>query len=738
MPQAQEETEAQVQPAPKPARPPVGTVMEVSDEELAALDFTPNQENQEYRPPGVVRVAEISDDELPEEFRGAGIPTVTDKIVGRFLGTDVEDPMEMARIGSQVTGSLIGAYAGSRIPTAPGVVGFVINPITGAIALGGLGGLMGTIAPESTIAVGEAIGFLPKGTLERKGLSPSELQTVLEGEALLEIATSGGLSAIRMTGRGISSALTGIKPEGRKIAGEAAERGIALLPIQVGKRSIARGYVSVMGRFPVFGTAIRRRGQESQVAAARAIEANLERMVPFTAWNEVSQYIFDDAVNLLAGVNKQFSDQYDEIFEIAETIGVRVTPEATIKKGEEILELISSRTPRQFIEDMAGKEGAAELTAGNAGPVLEQVANWIRKNITSMAKTTDYGRVVATQDFRQMDGLQSSMDQFLSTLEPGQQRFALSLMTQLQQATKIDMLQNVTAKNAEDALHIAQRFHALDQTFSHTMSELFENSAALRFGSVQRRGLRAAGAQELTRIPVDKLAKTVIDLQSPQMIGELSRIVSPETMGRIAGNVIHEAVEKSSVRNVFDPDRFASALGLDSPTNPLRASVDELLKRSGSDLTTHDFEKIVQIARVVGEAEIPDISTFIARRVTLGGLKAGVGAILPATAIVAGGSRGFGMQTLIGIAGVIGGGKLVAGLLSNPNNARFLKEVLSEEATDAASRKAWLGAMRGATQWLIDEEMVSEREASDLERWTNLAVVELSEQLEQLKGSDNE
>src|SRR5690606_39673734 len=58
----------------------------------------------------------------------------------------------------------------------------------------------------------------------------------------------------------------------------------------------------------------------------------------------------------------------------------------------------------------------------------------------------------------------------------------------------------------------------LDTEFSHTMSELFETSVAKRFGSVERRGLRGVGTDKTTRMPVDQLARSVVNLNSPQAI----------------------------------------------------------------------------------------------------------------------------------------------------------------------------------------------------------------------------
>src|SRR3990167_4300755 len=104
------------------------------------------------------------------------------KIAQRFLGTDVEDPVELPRLAAQISFAVAGGILGSRIPTAPGPAGFFVNPVTGSI-VGSLSGLMlGTVAPETALYLASETGVIDDATREKLSLSPSELKTVLEGE----------------------------------------------------------------------------------------------------------------------------------------------------------------------------------------------------------------------------------------------------------------------------------------------------------------------------------------------------------------------------------------------------------------------------------------------------------------------------------------------------------------------------------------------------------------------------
>ena len=192
-------------------------------------------------PSGAVR---ISPPEETEEELG-----ISGRLVGRFMGTDVEDPLELQRLGAIIVGGVRGGTIGARtIPVAPGPLGIVVNPVTGALFGSAIGATVGAVFPEAVIEVGEDIGVLEEGSRERMGLGPEDLKTVAQGEALLELATGGGLSILRLTGRGTARLLTGAGTKrARDLAGRAAKEGIHLMPVQVGDRVIARGFVVVLG-----------------------------------------------------------------------------------------------------------------------------------------------------------------------------------------------------------------------------------------------------------------------------------------------------------------------------------------------------------------------------------------------------------------------------------------------------------------------------------------------------------
>lgn len=617
---------------------------------------------------------------------------VISKIVKRFWGTDVEDPVELPRLGAQISFAVAGGILGSKVPTIPGPAGFIVNPVTGAM-VGGMGGLvLGTLAPETAFYLAVESGVMDQETKEKLSLSPEELKTVLEGEVLLELATGGGLLAMRATGRGVGRLISGVGKKETEAAGRAADLGIPMMPVQVGNRAIGRGYVAVMGRFPWIGSSLRQRGQAAEDAMRQIIEGLPERVGPVSSWSDVSERIYKDGNELVSRISKQFGKQYEDLWARADEFGTWVAPRETLAKADEILSKIGKETPVKLVGEP------------DPGPAVKIVKDFIENEILAMRVTREDSTILAKQTLKQMDGVISKIDQEIAKLEPSQRRFANQLLNQLRQAAQKDSLMNV---HGEGAAEISRAMRELDTEFSHAMSSLFETTAAKQFGSVEKRGLRGFARDEATRIPVDQLSSRIVKMDSPQIIEELHRLVSPDTFKRITAQVFDDAFSGSFQKTSeglgrFDIDSFARNLGLDKATGDRRLALGKMLELSGSPLKIEHLDDIVTAGRRISEVEIPNVSSFIARRATIGGLQAIINGVVPGLTVVGGATYAGG--TLLGSAVFIGGGKLVSAMLSNPDSARAVMQVLDKEATRLVRREAYIRALRLGISAMTSEE----------------------------------
>jgi len=310
----------------------------------------------------------------------------------------------------------------------------------------------------------------------------------------------------------------------------------------------------------------------------------------------------------------------------------------------------------------------------------------------------------AKQSLSQMDGLLSKIDQEIASLEPGQKRFATTLLNQLRQAVQKDTLVNLRGVNASE---IAGRMRELDTEFSHTISTLFETATAKQFQSVRKKGIRAIVRDEATRIPVDQLARTIVKLDSPQSIAELHKIVSQDTFNRVAAQVFNDVFDGAIMKtgeNIgqFNLERFTRHLGVRGGNR--RKAVSKLLELSGSGLKMKDLDELAKAGATIAGLEIPNVSSFIARRATIGGLQSLINGLIPGSAIV--GSATYAGGPLLGAAVFIGGGRLVSAMLAKPETARALRKVLDKEATSIVKRKAFIQALRGGLLYMKDNNQL--------------------------------
>jgi len=625
---------------------------------------------------------------LPEQQETPGI---VKRVIQRAMGTDIEeDPLELERLGTIIMGGLAGMQAGLRVPP----VNPLINPITGAAAGGLTGVVAGAVAPEATLEGLEFLGILPEGAREETGLSDEELRRIASGEALLEIATGGTAGAIRITGRTTGRLATGIGKAEEDIAEAAAEQGVKLAPFQLGKRQLGKGIVNVLGRFPIIGSRARDVGIASEEALKKMKDELPSRLVPLMSTAKLGTKIFDQSRTLVKTVGAKFEDRYGELFLEANRLKVSYNPENTRQVANEILLELKKRRPAkkkvaEVPTDFIGKETAKVETKESieAAKATEGMINFIEENVLNL---TD-------QSLAQMDELLLKIDQQVGTAEKGTKAAFARLMAPLKAGVKSDILKNGIGEGAQE---IGERLATIDADYAETMNFLFETATGNKFGSVRKTGLRGtvAPSKEATRMTVDKLANIVIDIDSPQAMEELSRLISPKTFQEIGGRVLANIFE-DSMRELangaikLDADKLAKNLGKIGADTTRADALGFLFKKTGMDEKAID--SLVEAAISIADTPIPNWSTFIARRAGIGGAKGVVRGMVPFLALAgSGGAAGGGAGALLGGLLFLGGSKLLVDVVSNPVSARAFGKVISEEASMVVKRAAFLRIAR--------------------------------------------
>src|SRR3990167_920744 len=615
----------------------------------------------------------------PDEVSQLGItsnaespPGIISRTIQRALGTDLEDPLEWERLGTVALGGIGGSVIGSKVPPIPGLAGIFINPVTGAIAGGVAGVVGGAVAPEGTLELLESLGVLPKNKREEKGLSNAELERVVYVEATLELLTAGTISGLRLAGRTFGQVATGVGKEEMELAEKASKEGINLAPFQVGERGLGRCIINVLGRFPILGGYAKAVGTSAEQSVKTVKEKLPSRIAPLIDSSDLGTKIYNESKNLFKATMGSFEKRYEDLFLEANRAGVKITPVYTKEAAEAVLKKIQPRRP--LLE--SGKTiSGAEAT--------EVVAGFITKNITKLDD----------QSLGQMDEFILKIDQTIAASKKSIRPTVARLFAPIRGAAKADVVGNIRFPDGTEAVEIGEKLARIDADYSHTLSFLFETSTANKIARVKQGGLRG-GNIKATKTPTDKLSGIILDMNSPQAVDELSRLVNPSTFDEIGSRALADIFDKAmttfadnSVK--MDADALAKGFGLIGSDKTRLKVIEKLISNSG--LTIDDLKTIVSVVDKLANSPIPDFSTFVARRAVLGGSKGIIGGVVPflafsGTGAAAGGAAG----AILGALMFIGGSRLLVGAVSNPSTARELKNVLNEEASMLVKREALL------------------------------------------------
>ncbi len=612
-------------------------------------------------------------------------PGLITRSIERLFGTDVDDPLALERLGAVAVGSIVGAKAGAS-------AGLPLGP-AGAAAGGAIGGVAGAAAgatlPEGTLEAMEMFGLLPSGVREERGLSEGELRRVVAGEALLEAEFFGAATATRLLSRAFGRSASGLTKETDEIAERAAQQGIDLAPFQLGKRPLGSGIVNVLGRFPIFGSFARKTSLAAERAFLDVMEDAPERIAPLVSDNEIARNAYREFKHLYDETSEFFSNSYDALFLEAKRLGISVAPKDASEAVSATVKRITESAPSKTVRKTKGNavtsfETVEEVVKGSPAHAGQYARDFLE---TEMRGLTD-------QSLGQMDELLTKVDQAVASAPKEIRKQVFQLLVPVKGALKSDVLRHMKGEGAED---MADQLARLDADFSETMLRLFEHSTAKRVSRVRRQGMKSMVRQseEATQFPIDRLAEVLVDLKSPQAIDELSRMVSPETFGKVGAATLAKAIERSVTvdtagNTLLRPDRFAEMLGLGAKPTAKGEAVERLLR--GTGMTRESLEALHQTMRVLKDSKIPSVSTFIARRAGIGGFKAVTRGMLPFVATAGLGVAG----SLVHALAILGGVKSLVASVSDPRNARALSKVMDKELPTVLKRASYLQLLRGA------------------------------------------
>jgi len=530
---------------------------------------------------------------------------------------------------------------------------------TGAIIGGAIGAPLGPAGMLAGSALGAAAGQAFIGGIKRQPPKETAMQAL--DEARTDLLFTGGVSAIRPLVQTIGAArrgLLGVGEQELKKVREAEKFGVGLGAADVTRFNAVKSAIKVIGRFPFLGTPAKQEAAKKAEQVFEGKERIMARLGPIQNLAEIGIDLNKAARNAFKGFRDEATTLYERARDIADSQGA-IIPTQNIKK-------IAGVISENFDAARPGR-------TGKRSPIVEY-ADTLKEIPDSLTGS-------------QYDALVDDLDVALT--QSKQDGFAIKNGMTLKNASEID-LRSSTSPEFADAIKEADEF------FSKGMNT-FETPTAQKFNRVGKNVFKVGLTKQGT-LNEDELFRAAFNTKSPEAMKDLRGLVGPEVFNKAVRNHIETAFTKAktSIEGVetFDPDIFINKLGLSDPNSAEFKALQTALKP-----TNVDPNDLVRFARVASDAfstEIPNVSTFIARRAALGGGKSALKALIPGLAVTGGAAAG-GITPAMAILVTLGTRRGVK-VLSSPRTLKLATQAMDKELTIAQRRVAAVKIVRTAIE----------------------------------------
>lgn len=562
--------------------------------------------------------------ELPEEF------SIGQKLMRRFTGEDIpDDPFGGERLGGIITGSIAGGVTASRF--APGALK---GPA--ALAGGAFGAATGFAQPELRRRSTERILGQERGL----GLGARELAGGAALEAGLDLTAGGAIAVGRLGRKLFTRGFTFTGPASGRVVRETFEDfGIRLNPSDVGGGLAAAGRVVMpaTARLPVISTSVSRARGEQKVQVMDALLNLGETLGGPTFRLGAGNPVFSDAAlkqiqDVAPELSAKVLDDTNGMFaRLTQAFDISVAPTNFLTTAEKIQKQLLG--PRRVAKDASGRftKPTQDTIAG-----FRPLAEFISENIAG---------TVPKVRLSELDSVLEGLTDLAARSEPRVQAFIGELI----------------ASAAGDMRVAAKGNPALEGLLKQFDAELPGVAAALGNRSVRSAMIKEASQQTSevmsdTPIPqraVSTLFDAVFKANNPEeavrLVDELVgaggrkglvsrkelQFLLADRFARAGRNAVEEfpLPGKRATKIKIDAAKFVKEVGLTAPKgSPERVALEKVARESGVGIEKLDrlgaaMNSIFDPATALG-----DVSTFIVRRVTLGGVRGLTRIITPVAA----------------------------------------------------------------------------------------------------------
>ena len=557
-----------------------------------------------------------------------------------------------------------------------------------ALMTGGMGGFasgarLGAMAGSPFGVPGAVVGGLVGGTLGATGFGQvyDIVDSYIQGDnktfddsakqALKDAKTETMFGMIGSTIPGIKPAITRLlsKREKGELIGkdvkelyDAGKRiGVDILPMDISGK-IGKMYGRVVGVFPITGSPLK-----------------------------------NAAKNSSKEFRKISGDLYKVFYNQAEKINKPFIPTQNIKlQANTLIKDFLQQRPKEVLSKTVvrnGKKVKIKIKKPIKPAINQKYSNFIR----SLSRLDDFVTPAQIKKIKQDLN-------YYSDLVAGKDGAGVFKLTKMSKATdgalrdfdnyNLSVFKNDPTVSPEILQKMVLDLKKADAFYANGI-QIYNRSTAGRFRKADK-NIFMAGFDKPGSIEPDELFSHVIKTGSPQSLTDLRKLIGDDNFSKVARKIVDKAFNKAAIKDdksrnlLFNPYILEEELGMIGK-NP------ELLQNltKGTKLSSQKLLDLIEVAKSHTNLEIPDVNSFVQRRITLGGAKSILGTFALGAGVVA---------DPVAVGALIGITNRTSAFFANPKNVELAIEALDITAPRSIRYIAGEKLLRGYVKDTDGEE----------------------------------
>jgi len=587
-------------------------------------------------------------------------------------------------MGGFASGARLGAMGGGMVGSLPGaIVGGIVGGTLGATGFG---------------QVYDIVDSYIQG--DNKTFDESSKQ------ALKDAKTETMFGMIGATIPGIKPAITRLlsKREKGELIGkdvkdlyDAGKRiGVDILPMDISGR-LGKMYGRVVGVFPITGsplkTAAEKRGRQLNLVKNQV----LNELAPNSHISDLGVDMFNAAKNSSKEFRKISGDLYKVFYNQAEKINKPFIPTQNIKlQANTLIKDFLQQRPKEVLTKTVvrnGKKVKIKIKKPIKPAINQKYSNFIR----SLSRLDDFVTPAQIKKIKQDLN-------YYSDLVAGKDGAGVFKLTKMSKATdgalrdfdnyNLSVFKNDPTVSPEILQKMVLDLKKADAFYANGI-QIYNRSTAGRFRKADK-NIFMAGFDKPGSIEPDELFSHVIKTGSPQSLTDLRKLIGDDNFSKVARKIVDKAFNKAAIKDdksrnlLFNPYILEEELGMIGK-NP------ELLQNltKGTKLSSQKLLDLIEVAKSHTNLEIPDVNSFVQRRITLGGAKSILGTFALGAGVVA---------DPVAVGALIGITNRTSAFFANPKNVELAIEALDITAPRSIRYIAGEKLLRGYVKDTDGEE----------------------------------